>query len=96
MLDVFLAGTHDLDRPLNMLGDLDGASDTVDLEPAAETAADQMIVRDNLVQGQTGGFRCGGLCPREGLGTDPDFATVIADMYSQFIGSMVACARNGT
>ncbi len=63
-----------------MLRDLDGASDTVDLEPAAETAADQMIVHDDLVQRQAGGFRRGRLGPREGLGADPDLAAVLAHM----------------
>ena len=63
-----------------MLGDLDGASDAVDLEPPAEAAADQMIVDDDLVQRQAGGLRRRRLGAREGLGADPDFAAVLADM----------------
>ena len=80
MLDVFLARPHDLDRTVDVLGDLDGASDAVGLEPAAEAAADQMIVHDDLVQRQAGGLRRGRLGAREGLGADPDFAAVLAHM----------------
>ena len=44
VLDVLLAGPHHLHRPVNMHGDLNRAGDAVDLEPAAKSAADQMIV----------------------------------------------------
>ena len=46
-----------LTGPSTCLRDLDGASDAVDLEPAAEAAADQMIVHDDLLQRQAGGLR---------------------------------------
>ena len=40
VLDVFLARPHDLDRTVDLLGDLDGSDDAVGLEPPAEAAAD--------------------------------------------------------
>ncbi len=49
VLDIFLAGPHDLDRAFDLLGDLDGADDTVDVQPPAESAADQMIVDHDFV-----------------------------------------------
>ena len=60
--------------------DLNRASDAIDLEPAAEAAADQMIVDHDLVQRQAGGLRGRRLGARDGLVADPDFAAVLADM----------------
>ena len=80
MLDIFLAGPHDLDGTVDMLGDLDGANDAIDLQPPAEAAADQMIVDHDLVQRQAGGLRRRRLGARDGLAADPDFAAVLADM----------------
>ena len=80
VLDVFLAGPHDLHRAVDMLGDLDGADDAVGLQPPAEAAADQMIVDHDLVQRQAGGLRRRRLGARDGLAADPDFAAVLADM----------------
>ena len=51
-----------------------------DLQPPAKAAADQMIVDHDLVQRQTGGLRRRCLCACDGLGADPDFAAVLADM----------------
>ena len=45
--------------PVDLLGDAHGRGDHVGLEPAAEAAADQMIVDDDLVDRQAG--RLGGL-----------------------------------
>src|ERR1700681_829399 len=81
VLDIFLAGPDDLHRPLYLHGDLHSAGDAVNLEPATEAAADQVIVNDDLVQRQSGGFCGSGLGSREGLVADPDFAAVLADMY---------------
>ena len=50
VLDVLLAGPHDLHRTVHLLGDLDRLGDAVDLEPAAEAAAEQVIVDHDLVQ----------------------------------------------
>ena len=80
VLDVFLAGPDDLDGTVDMLGDLDGASDAIDLQPPAKAAADQMIVDHDLVQRQAGGLRRRRLGARDGLAADPDFAAVLADM----------------
>ena len=44
VLDVFLARPDDLHRTFHLHGDLHCAGDAVDLEPAAEPAADQVIV----------------------------------------------------
>src|SRR4029077_8165084 len=82
VLDVFLAGPHDLDGAVDMLRDLDGASDTVDLQPPAKATADEMIVDHHLVQGQARDFRRRRLGARDGLVADPNFAAVLADMDS--------------
>ena len=80
VLDIFLAGPHDLHRAVDLLRDLDGASDAVDLQPPAKAAADQMIVDHDLVQRQAGGLRRRRLGARDDLVADPDFAAVLADM----------------
>jgi len=48
---------HDLDWAVHVLRDLNGADDTVDVEPPSEPAANQMIVDHDLIQRQTCGFR---------------------------------------
>ena len=53
VLDVLLARPHDLHRTVDLHGDLNRAGDAVDLEPAAEAAADQVIVDHDLVQRQS-------------------------------------------
>ena len=63
-----------------MHGDLDRAGDAVNLEPATKAAADQVVVDHDLVQRQPGGFCGGGLCPSDDLATDPDLATVFANI----------------
>src|SRR5215813_1011830 len=80
VLDIFLARPHDLDRALDLPRDLNGADDTVDVQPAPEPATDEMIVDDDLVQRQSSGFRCRRLGARQSLGADPDFATILAHM----------------
>ena len=57
MLDVFLAGPDDLDRPVDLFGDANGGDHHVGLEPAAEAAAEQVIVDDDLVDREPGGLR---------------------------------------
>src|SRR5262249_30234000 len=79
-LDVFLARPHHLDRAFDLLRDLNGTDDTVDIEPASEPAADEMIVDDDLVQWQSRGLRCRRMGTRQGLGADPDFAAILAHM----------------
>src|ERR1700730_15967896 len=80
VLDVFLAGPDDLDRTVDVPGDLDGASDAIDLQPTTEAATDQMITDHDLVQRQTRGLRRRRLGSCEDLVTDPDLAAVPADM----------------
>jgi hypothetical protein len=81
VLDVFLARPHDLDGALDLLRDLHGARDTVALQAAPKTAADQMIVDDDLVERQSRDFRGRGLAAADGLVADPHFAAVAADMH---------------
>src|ERR1700682_1161708 len=81
VLDIFLAGPDDLHRTLHLHGDLNSAGDAVDLEPATEAAADQVIVNHDLVQRQSGGFCGSGLGSREGLVADPYFASVLAELH---------------
>jgi hypothetical protein len=80
VLDVFLARPDDLDGAVDMLCDLNGANDAIDLEPPAKPAADQMIVDHDLVQRQAGGLGSRRLGSRDGLGADPDLAAVLAEM----------------
>jgi hypothetical protein len=80
VLDIFLARPHDFHRPVDMLRDLDGADNTIGLQPSAEAAADQVVVDDDLVQRQAGGLRGRRLDPRHGLAADPDFAAVLAQV----------------
>ena len=80
VLDVFLARPDDLDRTVDVLGDLNCASDAVDFEPPAEPAADQVIVDHDLFQRQTGSLRRRRLGSRQHLGADPNLAAVVADM----------------
>jgi hypothetical protein len=82
VLDVFLARPHDLDRTVNVFGDLNRASDAVDLEPPAESAADQVIVDRDFFQRQTGSLRRRRLGSRQHLGADPDFTAIVTDMDS--------------
>jgi hypothetical protein len=96
VLDVFLARSHDLDRAVDVPRDLNRTNDAVDLQPPSEPAANEMIVDDDFVQWQSCGLGGCRLCPRQSLGADPDFAAILAHMSGAFIGSMVACARNGT
>ena len=81
VLDVLLAGPHDLDGAIDVFGDLDGADRAVGLQPPAEAAADQMIVHDDLLERQARGLRGHRLDARHGLAADPDFAFILADMH---------------
>ena len=54
VLDVFFATPNDLHRPIHLLRDLDGEDVAVDIEPPAETAADQMVVDLDRLLGQAG------------------------------------------
>ena len=80
VLDIFLTGPHDLDGTVDLFGDLNSASDAVDLQATAEAAADQMIVHHDLVQRQASHLGRGRLSSRDGLAADPDFAAVRADV----------------
>ena len=80
VLDVFFARPDDLDRAVDVFGDLDGTLDAVALQSPAETAADQMVVHHDLVQRQTCDLRGRLLGARERLIADPDLASVGADM----------------
>ena len=80
MLDIFLAGPHDLHGAVDLLRDLDGANDAIDLQPPAKSTADQMIVDRDLIQRQAQGLCRRRLSPRDDLAADPDFATLHANM----------------
>ena len=49
VLDVFFSGPDDLDRTVDLLGDLNGANDTVHFKTPAESATNEVVVYDNLV-----------------------------------------------
>src|SRR5215469_8239719 len=67
VLDIFLTRPHDFHRAVDMLRDLDGAGGTVGPQPPPEAPADQVVVDDDLVQGQAGGLRGRRLDARHGL-----------------------------
>src|SRR3981189_3548471 len=96
VLDVFFAGPHELDGTIDVLGDLDRANDAIDLEPPSEAAAEQMVVHHDLVQRHAGGFRCCRLGSRQTWLPTQISQPSLCTCAVQFIGSMVACARNGT
>jgi hypothetical protein len=64
VLDVLFAAPHDLNRSVDVLGDAHGTLDAVNLQPAAEAAAEQVIVDGDLVERQPGDLRCRGLRSR--------------------------------
>ena len=53
-----------------------------DFETPAKSAADEMVMHDDLVERQSGDLRRRGLRACDGLGADPDFAIVLAHVDS--------------
>ena len=80
VLDVLLAGPHDLHRPVDLFGDANGRDHHVGLEPAPEAAADQMVVHGHFLDRQAGGLGRLRLNPRHDLGAGPDLAAVGLEM----------------
>ncbi len=78
VLDVLLARPDHLDRPVHLLRDLHGAHRAVELESAAEAAAQQVIVDAHLLALQAGQLHDGGLRDARDLRADPDVAAVLA------------------
>ena len=66
--------------PSTCLRDLHRLGDVVDFQPAAETAAEQVVVHLDLLRRQAGHLRGGGLGAAQHLRSDPDIATVLAHM----------------
>ena len=95
MLDVLFARPHDLQRSVDLLRDAHSTFDHVGFEPPAEAAAKQMIVQGHLIDWNPR-LRRGRLRAGQDLRTDPYFAGARSDRTVQFIGSMVACAKNGS
>ena len=81
VLDVFLARPHDLDRSVDLPGDLRRPLDAVDFEPAAEAAADQVLVQHDFLERQAGHLGRRRLGARRDLGADPDVAAVLAHVH---------------
>src|SRR5258708_10939476 len=81
MLNVFLAGPYDFERPIDLLGDTHRLFDGVDLKPATEAAAQQMIMKNDFVQRQPG--ELGSSCLAAGLHLDanPDLAGIGFHMH---------------
>jgi hypothetical protein len=80
VLDVLFAGPHHLHGIVDLLGDLDRRDHHVRLELAAETAAEQMLVDDHLVDGKAGGLRCFRLHAGHDLRAGPDLAGIRPDV----------------
>src|SRR5260221_12744868 len=79
VLDIFLAGPYDLDGTVDLLRDLDGAGDTIGLQPPTEATADQMVVDHDLVQRQAGCLFGKGPGSRASPVADPEFAAGLGD-----------------
>ena len=80
-MDVLFARPDDLDRPVDLLRDAHGLADIVHFEPPAETAADQVVVDDNLLERQPGHLRCDSLRAGNDLIADPDLARVGTNVH---------------
>jgi hypothetical protein len=78
-----------------MQGDLNRAGDAIALQPTTKPTADQMIVGNDLVQRQACGLRRR-LDSRDGWLPTQTSQPSLRTCTVQFIGSIVACARNGT
>ena len=81
VLDVLLAGPDHLDRAIDLPGDLHRLGDAVDLQPAAEAAAEQVIVDLDLLQRQAGHLRRRRLGAAQNLRAEPDVAAIRAHMH---------------
>ena len=101
VLHVLLARPDHLDRPVHLLGDLHGGVDHVHLQPAAEAAADEVVVHGDFVERQSGDLRRDRLGPGEHLNAHPHLAGGGRDMHGavhrlhggmrekgQFVGSL--------
>ena len=81
MLDVLFARVDDLDRTIDMLGDAHGLDRHVGLQPAAEAAAQQMLIAPSpFPAAGRAPPATAGLDPRHDLRADPQFAAVWRDM----------------
>ena len=70
----------DLHRAIDLAGDLHRLGDAVDIEPAAEAAAEQVIVDLHLLRRQAGDLRGRRLRAAHDLRADPDVAAILAHM----------------
>jgi hypothetical protein len=66
--------------PASLLRNLDGKNATVDIQPSAEAAAEQMIVDLDRILRQAGELSNHGLGQGRCLGADPDVAAILAEM----------------
>ena len=80
VLDVLLAAPHDLDRIFRLRGEQRRLDDEIDLEPAAEAAAEQMIVYPDFFQRHVERLGDERLRPGRHLRSDPNIASVRCDM----------------
>ena len=81
VLDVFLARPDHLHRPAHVLRDLHGAHGAVELEAAAESAAEQVIVDAHLLALQAGELHDGRLRDARNLRADPDVAAFLRQVH---------------
>ncbi len=80
MLNIFLAGPDDLDRPLDLLRNADGLGHIVMLEPPAEAAAQEIVVHDHFLERQAGDLGCGRLGSTLHLRAGPHLAPILPDV----------------
>src|SRR5208283_31650 len=81
VLNILFASPHDLNREINLMGDLHSPGDTIDVEATAKPAPEQVVVDRDLFQWQTGDGGRGGLGARCDLRADPDIAAVAVNVY---------------
>ena len=80
VLNVFFAGPHHFHRTVDLPSDPHGQGDAIDVQPATEAAAEQLIVDLDLLERQAGDLRGRGLRAAQHLRSHPDVTAVLAHM----------------
>ena len=80
VLDVFLAGPHHFHGSIDLLCNANRRNHHVGLEPAAETATEQVVVDDDFLDRKSGRLGRLRLHPAHDLRAGPDFAGVGLEM----------------
>ncbi len=77
VLNVLLAGPHDLERRIHLLRDAHGLGHVVHLEPAPEAATEEMVVDHDLLQREPGDLGRRSLRAAQHLRAGPHLASIL-------------------